>query len=96
MGFSEPLSAFQGLSTHDGPATFTMPREAGTFTFEGQFKGGEGAGHFRFAPSEGYAKAMAGLGYPKLSEEDHFKLAATDVTTTRIKDLAAIGYTRTS
>jgi hypothetical protein len=93
FGFSEPLTAFQGLSTADGStAPFRMAREAGTFTFEGRFAGGEGAGHFQFEPSESYAKAMSGLGYPKLTPEDQFKLALFDIGTTRVKELAALGY----
>jgi hypothetical protein len=93
MGMPVPLTAFQGLSTAEGStAPFRMTREAGTFAFEGRFSGGEGAGHFQFEPSESYAKAMAGLGYPKLSPEEHFKLALFDITTTRIKDLGALGY----
>ena len=93
IGMPVPLAAFQGLSTADGStAPFRMTREAGTFAFEGRFSGGEGAGHFQFEPSESYAKAMAGLGYSKLTPEEHFKLALFDITTTRIKDLAALGY----
>lgn len=80
FGFSEPLTAFQGLSTADGStASFQLTREAGTFRFEGRFAGGEGAGHFQFEPSESYAQAMAGLGYPKLTPEDQFKLALFDI-----------------
>ncbi len=93
IGMPVPLTAFQGLSTADGSTTpFQMTREGGTFTFEGRFAGGEGAGHFQFEPSESYAKAMAGLGYSKLSQEDHFKLALFDITTSRIKELGALGY----
>jgi hypothetical protein len=93
MGMPVPITAFQGLSTADGStAPFRMTREAGTFAFEGRFSGGEGAGHFQFEPSESYAKAMAELGYPKLSPDDHFKLALFDITTTRIKELGALGY----
>jgi hypothetical protein len=87
------LAAFQGLSTTEGStAPFRMTREAGTFSFEGRFSGGEGAGHFQFELSEAYAQAMAGLGYPKLSPDEHFKLALFDITTQRIKELAALGY----
>lgn len=93
LGMSIPLAAFQGLSTADGStAPFQLPREAGTFQFEGRFAEGEGAGHFQFQPSEAYAKAMAGLGYPKLSADEHFKLAIFDISTTRVKELAALGY----
>jgi hypothetical protein len=93
MGMSEPLTAFQGLSTAEGStAPFKMTREAGTFTFEGRFSGGEGAGHYQFEPSPGYTQAMAGLGYPKLTPEDQFKLALFDIGTPRVKALAALGY----
>ncbi|HYH94838.1 hypothetical protein [Hyalangium sp.] len=93
MGMSVPLTAFQGLSTAEGStAPFRMTREAGTFSFEGRFAGGEGAGHYQFEPSEAYAKAMSGLGYPKLTPDDQFKLALFEVTTTRVKELATLGY----
>lgn len=93
FGFSEPLTAFQGLSTADGStAPFRMAREAGTFTFEGRFASGEGAGHFQFEPSDAYAKAMAGLGYPKLTPDDQLKLALFDISTARVQALAKLGY----
>jgi hypothetical protein len=93
MGMPVPLTAFQGLSTAEGStAPFRMTREAGTFSFEGRFSGGEGAGHFQFEPSESYPRAMAGLGYPKLTPEEQFKLALFDISTTRVKELAALGY----
>ena len=93
IGMSEPLTAFQGLSTAEGStAPFRMVREAGTFSFEGRFSGGEGAGHFQFEPAESYVKAMAGLGYPKLTAQEQFKLALFDISTARVKELAALGY----
>jgi hypothetical protein len=92
-GMPVPLTAFQGLSTANGStAPFRLTREAGTFSFEGSFSDGEGAGHFQFEPSESYAKAMAGLGYPKLSPDQHYQLALFDITSTRVKELAALGY----
>lgn len=61
MSMPVPLSAFQGLSTSDGStAPFQLPREAGTFQFEGRFNEGDGAGHFRFEPNEAYTRTMAG------------------------------------
>ncbi len=93
MGLPVPLASFQGLSTADGAtAPFQLVREAGTFHFEGRFAEGEGAGHFRFEPAEAYARAMAGMGYPKLSRDEHFQLALFDVTPTRVKALSALGY----
>jgi hypothetical protein len=93
MGMPVPLAAIQGLSTAEGSmAPFQLTREAGTFQFEGRFAGGEGAGHFRFEPREAYARAMAGLGYPKLTPDEHFQLALFDITPARVKELAALGY----
>ncbi|MCI0670962.1 MAG: 4-hydroxy-3-methylbut-2-enyl diphosphate reductase, partial [Myxococcaceae bacterium] len=93
MGHPFPLSSFQGLtSTEDGAAPFRLEREAGTFHFEGRFRDGEGAGHFRFEPSEAYARAMAELGYRRLTENQHLQLAFADLTTRWVKELAELGY----
>ena len=88
-----PLAAFQGLSTADGSnAPFRLPREAGTFQFQGSFSDGEGAGHFQFEPSEAYARSMAALGYSQLTADEHYQLALFDITPARVKELAALGY----
>lgn len=92
MGFTEPRASFQGLSTTGGATTFTLPREAGTFRFEGQFQDGQGAGHFRFDASSAFLKTMATLGYSDITPEAQFQMAATNVTTARIQALAALGY----
>ncbi|WIG94270.1 4-hydroxy-3-methylbut-2-enyl diphosphate reductase [Myxococcus sp. SDU36] len=96
MGFTEPLASFQGLSTTGGATTFTLPREAGTFRFDGQFQDGQGAGHFRFEASSAFLKTMATLGYSDITPEAQFQLAATNVTTARIQALAALGYKQLS
>lgn len=88
-----PRTAFQELSTAEGStAPFRLVREAGTFHFEGRFTDSEGAGHFRFEPSEAYTRAMAGLGYPSLTADQQYQLALFDVGPTRVKELAALGY----
>lgn len=96
MGFTEPLASFQGLSTTGGATTFTLPREAGTFHFEGQFQDSQGAGHFRFDASSDFLKKLATLGYSDITPEVQFQLAATNVTTARIQGLAALGYKQLS
>jgi hypothetical protein len=39
-----------------------MSRPAGTISFEGRFANGNGAGNFKFAPSEPFVRDMAALG----------------------------------
>jgi hypothetical protein len=93
IGMPVPIAAFQGLSTAEGgTAPFKLEREAGTLHFEGRFSGGEGAGHFQFAPSAAYTQAMGALGYTQLTPDQQFQLALFDITPARVKELGALGY----
>jgi len=92
MGFSLPLSDFQGLTVPEGSAPFRLVREAGTVHFEGRFTQGEGAGHYRFEPDAAYQKAMAALGYTKLEPEQHLHLALFNVGPSHVRALTALGY----
>ncbi|QRK10711.1 4-hydroxy-3-methylbut-2-enyl diphosphate reductase [Archangium violaceum] len=97
MGLTVPRSAFQGLNTADGADTkFQLVREAGTLNFEGRFSGGEGAGHYQFAPSASYRQEMAKLGYTEISPLEQLQLAIFDVGPARVKALAELGYTKMS
>jgi hypothetical protein len=77
----------------DGPARFEIVRDAGTITAEGRFRRGEGAGHFTFAPSADYVRALQAMGYERL-EDKVFSLALHDVSRAFIGELDALGYTR--
>lgn len=93
MGFSAPLTAFQGLSSAEGStAPFKLVREAGTFDFEGRFAQEQGTGTWRFTPNAAYTKALTELGLPKPDAEQQFALATVGVGPERIKSLAAAGY----
>ncbi len=92
MGFSLPLSDFQGLTVPEGSAPFRLEREAGTVHFEGRFTQGEGAGHYRFEPNAAYAKDMAALGYTQLEPEQQLHLALFNVGPSRVRELRALGF----
>lgn len=83
------------------PVQFRLAREAGTVSFEGTFRNGDGAGQFTFTPNRNYVAAVRNLGVEldldghgeKKSEEDQlFTLAVLDVSTAYIKSLQAEGY----
>lgn len=105
-GKTFPLSEMANLTTSQinatsqTPVTFELKREAGTVTFEGVFKNGQGAGHFTFTPSPTYEASLRALGLSvnesKRSGAEHddplFHLAMTDVSTAFIREMRAAGY----
>jgi hypothetical protein len=82
------------------PVQFQLARDAGTISFEGTFKNGDGAGQFTFAPNRGYADSIRALGVAfelrhrenKSDEDNLFTLALLNVSTAYIKSLQAEGY----
>jgi hypothetical protein len=93
LGFSVALSAFKNLSTAEGAnAIFQLVREAGAFTFEGRFSDGQGAGHYRFEPNDGYLQSMAALGYKDIRSREQYQLAIFDIGPARVKELASLGF----
>jgi hypothetical protein len=110
MGTTFTLASFSGLSTAQinaatmTPVQFAMRREAGTITFEGTFRNGNGAGQFTFAPDRSYIDKIRALGLEfdlekprrrareRTDEEDLFTLALHDVSTAFIKSMIAEGY----
>lgn len=96
-GSSYRLEELDGLTAAiaDGDvdrAAFRLVREAGTITFEGAFRDGEGGGTFRFAPDPQYLQTMAGLGYDDLDGNRLLLYATLDVTTDYVRGLADLGY----
>ena len=101
MGFD--LSAFDGLteaqvtSRTRQEVTFTMPREAGTITYEGSFRDGKGAGHFTFESDPDYPRKLQRIGVEleessKDREHELFTLTIFDVSTAFIRSMRDIGY----
>jgi len=102
MGNNFDLSVFTGLewdeivSADRVPVRFEMRREAGTIEFEGTFRGGHGAGEYRFVPNPKFPEMLEWLGVPfkpgKDEERELFQLAIFDVSTEFIRSMQRIGY----
>jgi hypothetical protein len=97
MGFDLSLASLTGLTTADVNSTaanvqFAMARPAGTISFEGRFANGNGAGNFKFAPSEPFVRDMASLGYTTFKDDDLLVFATTEFSPQTVRDLRALGY----
>jgi hypothetical protein len=82
-GFTVPLAAFTNLPPDRASvpdARFELRRDAGTFRFEGQFRGGQGLGEFRFEADAGYRQMLAGKGETRLDGRRLLSLALMDVS----------------
>ncbi|HKI06661.1 MAG TPA: M56 family metallopeptidase [Thermoanaerobaculia bacterium] len=87
---SHPVSAFKGLGA--GPEVrFDMPRDAGTFHFEGRFEGGDGTGFFTFEGNPAYVRQMAALGY-QVSDSRLMELALHDVSLDFVRQMKELDY----
>jgi hypothetical protein len=82
------------------PVQFQLARDAGTVSFEGTFKNGDGAGQWTFAPSRNYVASIRALGVDidsdrdsdKTDEDDLLSYTLLDVSTSYIKSMMSIGY----
>ena len=97
MGFEISLASLSGLTAADIRSTaanvqFAMSKPAGTISFEGRFSNGNGAGNFKFAPSEPFVREMASLGYTAFKDDDLLVFATTDFSPQTVRDLRALGY----
>jgi len=70
---------------------FELRRDAGTFRFEGKFKGDQGTGFFTFAGNPGYVRDMAALGY-KVTEDRLLEMATHDVSLSFVREIHDLGY----
>jgi len=91
------LSEAQVAGATAVPVQFQLVREAGTISFEGSFKNGDGAGQWTFAPNGGVLSSLRALGVEferahQTEEEELLSLALLDVSTAYIKSMQAIGY----
>jgi len=91
---SHPASAFKGLGA--GPEVrFELPRDAGTFHFEGRFEGRKGTGFFTFEGNPAYVRQMGALGYP-ISDSRLMELALHDVSLDFVRQMKELGYGKAS
>jgi hypothetical protein len=81
---------FPGLTA--GPdVRFDLRRDAGTFHFEGRFKGDEGTGFFTFQSNPGYIRDMAALGI-QMKEDRLLEMATHDVSIAFAREIHDLGY----
>jgi hypothetical protein len=103
FGSTFERSIFAGLSSSTieartrVPVQFELRREAGTVTFEGSFREGQGSGDFRFVANAEYLKTLRSLGVrfesgERESDHDLLHLALFDVSPEFIRSMQALGY----
>ncbi|MDQ2978318.1 MAG: hypothetical protein M3R62_03795, partial [Acidobacteriota bacterium] len=90
------LEDFRGLQRPSGageiPARFSLPRDAGTFDFEGHLDATGGSGRFRFTANLDFERAWTAAGRAALSEDQVYAMALHDVSRAFIQELRALGY----
>jgi hypothetical protein len=82
---SQPIADLRGLTLDQlhaahAAVSFTMNRDAGTLTFNGDVTLGLGRGEFSFEPNPTFLAKLAALGYQDAAEADLFGLAMRDVS----------------
>jgi len=65
----DELSGLTQAQTQNGPANFTVRREAGQAAFTGNFADGRGSGTFAFTPDRAFFDRMQQLGFDFYKEE---------------------------
>ncbi|PYQ26527.1 MAG: hypothetical protein DMF56_24210 [Acidobacteria bacterium] len=97
------LTSAQIDSESSTPVQFQLAREAGTISFEGTFKRGDGAGQYSFQPNRAFIDTLRGLGvdfvlrrYGGQDDDDTlFQLTMQDVSSSFIRTMQALGYRET-
>jgi hypothetical protein len=108
MGMTLRINTFTGLTTAQinaptmTPVKFERRAEAGTLSYEGTFRNGNGAGQFTFSPNPAFIETVRGMGIDVERRKHHrkswdqddqlFSLAVHDVSTAFIRSMIAEGY----
>ena len=82
------------LTGAGGQVQFTLRRDAGSFHFEGIFRGGVGAGTYTFAPSADFAAALEKRGLARPTPGEQYFLARVNFSFAFLDELAAQKYAR--
>ena len=98
-GSNVPIELLEGLTAAQlagagGPVQFRMRRDAGTFTFEGVFRSGVGAGTFSFTPDPNFAAELAKRGFARPTAREQYQLARHDVGFAFLDELTKQGYAK--
>lgn len=94
LGTGVLLADLEGLSAADldsnRPVTFRLRREAGTVTFTGRFRDGEGEGTLRYDGDPGYWSRIAAMGIRNDWSERRYQLLALPLLDVRTDYIAAL------
>lgn len=93
-GELQGLNANAASSAPKASVNFSIVREAGTFSCEGYFSEGRGAGFWKFSPNPNFVSMMRGRGYDNLTGEDLLRAASHNLTNKSIEGLKSSGYDR--
>ena len=77
-----------------GPVQFRLRRDAGTFTFEGVFRGGVGAGTFSFTLDPNFPAELAKRGFARPTALEQYQLARHDIGYAFLDELTRQGYAK--
>ena len=92
VGDLDGLTAEQITRGDAAGARFRLRRDAGTFAFEGSFRGGRGSGRFVFTPDPAFAEALVRRGMERPTPAQQFSLGRHGVPLAFLDELAAQGY----
>jgi beta-lactamase regulating signal transducer with metallopeptidase domain len=98
-GTTMPLDKLEGLTQTQiagatGPVTFKLQRDAGTFTFEGMFRNGVGAGTYTFAANPAFPAELAKRNISRPTAAEQYELARGDIGLGFVDELTTQGYQR--
>jgi beta-lactamase regulating signal transducer with metallopeptidase domain len=98
-GSNVPIEQLEGLTAAQrgaagGPVQFRIRRDAGTFTFEGVFRSGVGAGTYSFTPDPNFAAELAKRGLARPTAREQYQLARHDVGFAFLDELTKQGYAK--
>jgi beta-lactamase regulating signal transducer with metallopeptidase domain len=98
-GSTVPLQQFEGLTTAalsggGEVVRFQLRRDAGTFTFEGVFRNGAGAGTFTFDANPAFRTELTKRGFAAPTALEQYRLARNDVGYAFIDELTKQGYAK--
>ena len=94
-----PVRVLEGLTEAQrtgagGPVQFRLRRDAGTFTFEGVFRGGVGAGTFSFTLDPNFPAELAKRGFARPTALEQYQLARHDIGYAFLDELTRQRYAK--
>jgi hypothetical protein len=93
-----PISELRGLSMSDvhsnGRKTFSISQDAGQFSAEGVFSGGQGGGTWTFVPAPSFAAELRRRGIGPPTAQQQFELAMGRFKLTTLDALLRNGFQR--